>query len=288
MPPGPDPLGWCVDPEDFRRHVETLAALEIVRPLPDLVDDVLTGRTPHGVAITLDLGFADHLRYALPVLRELGVPATMFLVTGLPGQVPWWESMAADLARIQEEVEVLELSIHGHPVRFAFDDREARKETTLHLRQDLAGLLPRQRDPVLAELRSLAGDPEPSGGRFLTDAEVGQLAFQANLDLGAATVTHPCLARAPVTLQEQEIQDSARHIQERLQRDVDLFAYPFGLKYDFDYRSRHLVHESGLRAAFTSQGGLVERHADALALPRHAVWTGGVEETATRALEMFR
>ena len=69
--------------ELFRRQMETLRRYFDVWPLGELVDRVReTGQVPlNAAAITFDDGYRDNFTHAFPVLRELGLPATIFLVT---------------------------------------------------------------------------------------------------------------------------------------------------------------------------------------------------------------
>ncbi len=69
----------------FRRQMQSLAGRGIpVAPL----EEVARGR--EAVALTFDDGYANFSESALPVLEELGLPATVFVVSGLCGQWADW------------------------------------------------------------------------------------------------------------------------------------------------------------------------------------------------------
>lgn len=73
--------------EAFRRQMERLAG----RVVP--LDDVVSGRatSPRSVAITFDDGYRSVLEQAVPVLRRLGLPATVFVPSAHIGDANRWD-----------------------------------------------------------------------------------------------------------------------------------------------------------------------------------------------------
>ena len=74
----------------FRRQMEWLSSNASVVPLADGLDRLAEGPFEHDlVAITFDDGYRDVFVRAWPVLRDLGLPATVFPATGfLEGESP--------------------------------------------------------------------------------------------------------------------------------------------------------------------------------------------------------
>jgi peptidoglycan/xylan/chitin deacetylase (PgdA/CDA1 family) len=74
----------------FRRQMEWLSANSSVVPLADGLDALARGPFERDlVAITFDDGYRDVFDRAWPVLRDLSLPATLFLATGfLEGESP--------------------------------------------------------------------------------------------------------------------------------------------------------------------------------------------------------
>ena len=81
-----------VAPDAFAGHVRFLAARSIrVLPLDELLEEVHSGRDEgDAVAITFDDGFANLLEIGAPMMREHGLPATVFIVPGHVGGTNDW------------------------------------------------------------------------------------------------------------------------------------------------------------------------------------------------------
>ena len=84
----------AVSPEAFRSQVQHLCQSWRVLPLRTLAAAAASGDLPErGIALTFDDGYVDNLEIAAPILAELGVPATFYLTTELPGTRRrfWWD-----------------------------------------------------------------------------------------------------------------------------------------------------------------------------------------------------
>jgi peptidoglycan/xylan/chitin deacetylase (PgdA/CDA1 family) len=112
-----DPDHLFVRPQDLRRQIDKLRAwgYELVT-FGDLAADVRPGRA----ALTFDDGLVDNLTMLAPILRELGAPATVFVVSGWLGQphpsATWTRIVSADELR---ELRDAGLEVGGHSATHA-------------------------------------------------------------------------------------------------------------------------------------------------------------------------
>jgi peptidoglycan/xylan/chitin deacetylase (PgdA/CDA1 family) len=76
-----------VTPETFRVHMKQLAKNWHVVTLKSLVSAVESGATipKRTVAVTFDDGWIDNYTEALPILKETGIPGSIFVATGYIG-----------------------------------------------------------------------------------------------------------------------------------------------------------------------------------------------------------
>ena len=92
VPADADPENLCVRPDRFRGQLELLlgAGFELVT-VAELAERAAGGVPPPGLAsLSFDDGLEDNHRVVLPILRELGVAATVYVTTGFIGRPnPW-------------------------------------------------------------------------------------------------------------------------------------------------------------------------------------------------------
>jgi peptidoglycan/xylan/chitin deacetylase (PgdA/CDA1 family) len=101
--------------------------------------------------------------------------------------------------------------------------------------------------------------------RPLTIRELRELASCELISIGAHSVSHAPLKDKSYEFQANEISRSQSMLQEILQQNIELFAYPHG---KFDQVTIELLEESGFRGACTTIEDYVRADTDALLLPR--------------------
>jgi peptidoglycan/xylan/chitin deacetylase (PgdA/CDA1 family) len=131
-------LGLHLPRARFERQMRWLAEhYEVIR-LSEFADRLTTGaclRTT--AAVTFDDGYSGVFENAVPVLRRLGLPATVFIVPGAVDQAKgfWWDERASHRSASWTAIRAalgqgIELGAHSltHPSLPTLDDRELRCE----------------------------------------------------------------------------------------------------------------------------------------------------------------
>jgi peptidoglycan/xylan/chitin deacetylase (PgdA/CDA1 family) len=122
-----------VRPDMFRRQMEALAASSVeVVPLTKILD------RPGAVAITFDDGFGNLADHAVPVLKSLSLPATIFVVSGYCGKRNNWPTQPAGIpdlpllswAALRDLPPEIALGAHTvtHPDLTVLNEAEMRRE----------------------------------------------------------------------------------------------------------------------------------------------------------------
>ncbi len=100
--PGSD-YAYAVSPEDFRWQLQYLKQRCFQFITIQAFETILrSGTTPDGnyAVVTFDDGYRDNWQYAWPILQEMEIPATIFLISNLIGKTMNGMSMLS-LAEIQ-------------------------------------------------------------------------------------------------------------------------------------------------------------------------------------------
>lgn len=266
-----DPHRLAVSPENFRAQMSFLQRnFPIVR-----FEDDWQGVTEPAVTVTFDDGYADNFRQALPILEEVGVPATFFVSTGTLGTLHefWWD-----------ELERVVLGEAGYPGRFRLEDHQYGRswstvtmQERLLLHDDIHSLARKvgtsRREDWLEQLRVWAGLDRigREANRPLRPEEVRLLAASRWATIGAHTVAHTPLALLAEEEQRREIIGSKRQLEELLAGEVPVFSYPFGTREDYDQISIRICREAGFRRAAANFPGQSHRWTDPWQVPRQLV-----------------
>jgi peptidoglycan/xylan/chitin deacetylase (PgdA/CDA1 family) len=141
VPLGQDPDALFVAPADLRRQIARLRewGYRLVS-FGELADEVSGGGGSGSAALTFDDGLVDNLETLAPLLAELGVPATVFVVAGWLGRphpaATWTRIVTAEELRDLRAAGV-EIGAHSvtHPDLTTLPYEQAREELAEGKRQ---------------------------------------------------------------------------------------------------------------------------------------------------------
>ena len=251
LEPDADPHLLAVSAEHFRQQLEVVQ--RIARPLSlGELNDALSHESlpPRGVVVTFDDGYLDNLEGALPILRELRVPATIYIATGYVGKDRefWWDDLERLTLGANGLPGILDLQINGRQREWdlgaaagdstqngswnvlASGEWTPRQKLFTDLHATLRPLAEASQQDVLEQLRVLTGTPPAARPlyRCVNASELKTLATEPLITLGAHTITHCDLDyRTPVE-QEAEINGSRLQLEKIIDCPVDHFSYPYG------------------------------------------------------------
>jgi peptidoglycan/xylan/chitin deacetylase (PgdA/CDA1 family) len=262
---------------DFVTHLELLKRHYNVIPLADLVRAYTAGipLPLHPAVVTIDDGYRSTYNVAYPALRQLGIPAAVFLATAfVDGREYLWTDRV-EYAIDHAPSGPLEFMAGREPLRLDLKDRRSRMMADRIVRSKLKKLPQDSRTQVVAALeesagRSLSTAPEPHAiYEPLHWDEIHEMADSGLVTFGGHTHTHLILSRCDEARALHELQHSKQIIEDRLDRPCDLFCYPNGRHGDFSAVTKRLVKASGYSCALTTVYGMNAAGADVYELKRY-------------------
>lgn len=234
--PAADPfsLGMCVQQKHFAQQMAWLASHAHVLSLRDAVERMLDNAPlpSRSVAITFDDGYADNLTVAAPILRQYGLPATFYVVTGglEEGTPLWWDQVIGMVATTGvTHLPTAELGLSGLPAHLPLHPASRRRDSCVRL---LDAIWDRNAADIVAILgqleRLLKPRPQPVlAAPRLSIAQLQQLAGQ-DFEIGGHTHSHVDPRLLDRTRLAHELSHSRQRLQQLCQQPIDSFAYPGG------------------------------------------------------------
>lgn len=248
-----DPGMISATPFEFCKQMQLLATrYHVIR-----LEDALAARRDrtelpeNAVLVTFDGAYRDFRENAWPVLRHLGLPATLFVPTAYPDEPRrhfWWDRLYRDICW---SINGTQVTVPGGPVilrhpRQRLSTLRRLKETIRQMRHDEATRL-------LDAIHAQCGVADPADNGVLSWDELRQLHAEG-VTLAPHTQTHPLLNRLSHKQARAEVSGSWTDLAKRIGPDVPrALAYPSGA---VDNRVAALTADAGIEFAFTTRRGV--------------------------------
>jgi peptidoglycan/xylan/chitin deacetylase (PgdA/CDA1 family)/CelD/BcsL family acetyltransferase involved in cellulose biosynthesis len=267
-----DPFLPSMRVEQFRTQMEYVARNFQIVTLDDIAEGRITHPDRHHIAITFDDGYRDNFTSAFSILKDLGLPATIFLATGYigTGMIPWYDQVC--LAFKLTTRTVLSSIMDGAPA----GPLESREQRLALLERMLDWLRAVDNDSRIEAIkllfRALGVPCSLSLPNYMLGWDEVRQMLPNKITFGAHTVTHPVLSRMPIKDLRQEVLQSKKTIEQKLKVPVRHFAYPFGRDMHCGETARRIVTECGLETAVTTEFGFNQPGDDPFALKRFTPW----------------
>lgn len=245
--------GMIVTPTVFRQHIRALKTLFEIIPLSSWIERRNSGAPlpKRACAVTFDDGWLDNYEFALPILQQEQVPATLFAVSHMIGtRTQFWPNRVARLISDRPNWQQ----------QNALDwIRRASDETVQNPTEQLAHIIAQLKQMSDAELKERLDQSEQQLGLAPVDTPAlvdwDQLRAMQNsglVEIGSHTCNHFRLtADLPPEIAEQEIVQSKQMLEQQLDRPVKLFCYPNG---DSTAHAVNLVGQHYVAAVTTRRG----------------------------------
>ncbi|MBZ0272454.1 polysaccharide deacetylase family protein [bacterium] len=279
--------GMVVSREIFRRHMEWLARHFDVIDLVDFVRAHLTGERPDRptAIVTFDDGWLDNYEVAFPILKSLGLPATIYLPTRFvgTGQAYWNARAEQAIARIHRRREILLRAFPDEhmPPEAAFLMELIRRDPPLATKIDQiierTKIMPPDRiDAMTAFLEMLADTGEPPARTIVDWDEVMEM-DRGGISFGSHSVNHRIMTQLSAAECFDEASQSMDEMTRRMGKTPLTFAYPNG---DHNEIAMREVRRAGYLCAMGIVGGFADKTDELFSIPRYSIHEGGAPSEA--------
>ncbi len=249
-----DPALISASTVDFRDQIEYVAK----NFAPISLSDVLTaldGKTSlprRAIVVTFDDGYADIFVHAYPILRSLGVPATVFLSTGYVGkkEVFWFDRVSNMLFHAAPGMWQLPGLAQPHSLSDISSRRRAAESVLAYLKE-LPDPLRREKIECLAT--TLKFSPHPDDADLSVTLTWDQVREMSNngIEFGSHAISHPILTKLDDAALEFELVESRASIERQLGKVTNVIAYPEGGPNAFNDRVITAVKRAGYQLALS-------------------------------------
>jgi peptidoglycan/xylan/chitin deacetylase (PgdA/CDA1 family) len=251
------PHAHHVSQSALRRQLEHLRRFFHIVPLQQLLAQLHSGKPldVHSVALTVDDGRRNCYSLLFPLLRQMKIPATVFVVSSFIRGEDWiWTDKVLWLSEQPSRPE--ELSPKHIDSLFATLNR----------------MRPEARDAAIRAMAEQMGVPipkaPPSQYAPCRWDELREMADSGLVEIGSHTVTHPILASISDEESWQELTISRQQIEQGLKGPVNSFCFPNGKPEDYRLTQLKQVKEAGYRSAVLAHYGMVHSETDPYSVPR--------------------
>jgi peptidoglycan/xylan/chitin deacetylase (PgdA/CDA1 family) len=267
-----------IERETFRKHLEALHETHDIVSLEDALQ-VLDGSrsaTRDVAVITFDDGYRDVYTHAFPVMRDLRVPAVVYVPSGFIGtnhRLGHDRLHAALRSMEQRGLTAISVGVSGKGERFLLEALEGGADPQVALER----LIARFPTPDLLEV---ASELEGRLGLTYADASEGQLAMSWDMlremdahgvITGAHTAEHTVLTNQRLVDARREIAQCKAVLEKNMKKPVRHFAYCNGY---YSAGVAQALKSEGFVSAVTTEDMPNVPGVDPYALKRKVLWEG--------------
>ncbi len=216
--------------------------------LAEFAGRLATGRSvARCIAVTFDDAYRGVARLVLPTLKDLGIPVTLFVPTGLvngEGRT-WWDRLDA-IVRCMDTEQLAEWASEVCQRQVAA--KGAWETVRAHILSAHAGRLDDRLEALLSRAEQAVGVEDDPDLRVMSWCDLEDCVRWEGVDVAPHSVSHPVLPLLGLVNQTEEISRSYGELRSRFERALPMVAYPYGL---YDQETERAARRAGMTAGLT-------------------------------------
>jgi peptidoglycan/xylan/chitin deacetylase (PgdA/CDA1 family) len=269
-------LNLHVHVDDFRSHMHYLTRTYRILSLSEMASAMSSGRKLQGtsVAVTFDDGYKNNFTNAIPLLKDLEIPATFFLTTDtIETGLPLWFDV---IEHVVNKCSRSEITLPSMNESYDLSTLDSKKIADRTIKRFAKSLSRTERDAFVAELREACRVTDTDYDQDylpMSWSDVKELAREG-FSLGAHSTDHTWLMNMSDDELNAEIASAREIVEEKSKASVSSYAYPFGMPEDYDQRAKAACRQNGFACAVTAMGGANTVETDLQELRRYGIGAG--------------
>lgn len=223
--------------------------------LDQLYEIISSNQTPKQpfISFTLDDGYLDNYTQALPVFERHKIPFTIFVATDFIDQkaILWWDILE-NLVLQKDHIIFGDTNYSCHTFQEKWDVFRIIREKILEINQI------RLIEVLTKKFAHYDIDwYEPIRRQAMSWDQVKEISQHPLCTIGGHTVSHLALNKLSDFEFKKEVSDGIIKIQNKTNKPIHHFAYPYGSPKEIGEREYRLISNLNFKTVFTSYGGCI-------------------------------
>lgn len=216
--------------------------------------------------ICFDDGDRTFYENAFPVLKELSIPATLFVSPkAIRDESNYWFQELRYIRNQVDDVVIRETICDILGCNYAQIKRYG--VFSIVMCTKLKNLV--QIIDTLKEKHNIKINEKYN----ITEDELYEINDSSIITVGAHTMSHPILSNETDDNAEKEIRESVEELSKMLNRDIKYFAYPNGTAgLDYSTREQLMLQQNKIKLAFSTDIGFFNKKTNPLSIPRCGIF----------------
>lgn len=241
----------AINTDVFEKHIKYIKDNFKIIDSYDLLNfEKISNIKKKKIVITFDDGYLDNLENALPILKKYDAKATIFITTNFinDNETPWWDRLwkILDLKN--------NFSFNGKKFLLLHENNN-RKKLFEYLKSKFF-LLKKDNQVDLFNKILLENNIQLTNDKkrnFLNQEDIKKISLEKLIRIGSHTHNHQNLNILNKDEKIKEILISKKILENITKKEIDLFAYPYGVKNAYHKNDSKILKDNNFKLAFTTR-----------------------------------